>query len=162
MFYKNRFFDYPKNPTMRNTPKHLYNCGGYAFQQPYWYLPFRSRIEQIKMTDAITIGTVDEYGEAYDTMVSNILRDFPEWRIISNEDVRRHNIDYKKYVVIAFRCTTDRNDGDFHFMRLTAGGRWMDKRGASAEINCHAYNSIFDVWYGRYKSKTTFFIKERA
>lgn len=162
MFFRKQFFVYPEHPTMRNTPKNLYNCGGYAFQTPCWYLPFRSMNERGKMTDAITIGTADEYEKAYNKMVRNILHDFPEWRIISNEDVRSHNIDYKKYVVIAFRCTIDDADGDFHFMRLTAGGRWMDKRGASAEINCHAYNSIFDVWYGRYASKITFFIKERA
>ena len=135
-----------------------YNCGGYALETYDWYLPYDRDEGYFYINELL-----DEAGELVTLaqLKYRILADFPELKLVSQQEVQDKLIDYHTYQIIAFRIELGGNC-DFHFMKLGKNGSWYEKRGASYKIHRHSFNDVFDdCWNGRYNSEIIFFIRER-
>ena len=151
------WYDYPKHRTIYNTDRHYFNCGGYALSSFGWYWPAVDEDEQAEIN---SLFQRKAYRKADTIMVNRIFEDFPELVEIKAEWVRDHEIDYKEFEIIAFRSAHCRY-WDFHFRKLSANGRWYEKCGSDYKIYNYSYNSIFDIWNGRYNGKIYFFARRR-
>ena len=147
---------YPENPTIRNTNKYAYNCGGYATGCFHWYLPYDSYETFEALEKSINRG---EIKTATDFMVNYIKKDF------GYKDIFPHQIEklYKTHEIIAFRISTNVEylDWDFHFVKLGKNKSWYEKLGSSQKIERHSFDWVFSVWHQRYDSQIYFLAKER-
>jgi hypothetical protein len=137
---------------IRNTPRHSYNCAGYALGLFSWYTPFNS-------ARYYALETRRQYHKLERETVNQMLQDMPNLRLISDDIVREKAFDINKYTVIAFRLSRD----DYHYYRLGRNWQWYDKRGATPKIYSHSYNKVWENWgrFGQYDGKIYFFLKAR-
>ncbi len=92
--------------------------------------------------------------------VKQILKEFPECKLISKDKIINVEIDLDRFEIIAFRIRRKIFFGDFHFMRCERNGDWTEKQGSWHQIYQHNYEDIFDIW-GEYDGKLYFFIRKR-
>ena len=151
------WYNYPEHRTIYNTNRHFFNCGGYALGNFGWYWPAADKDEQMKID---SLFQRKAYHKADKIMVNRIFEDFPELVEVKAEWIRNHEIDYKKFEIIAFR-SAHRECWDFHFRKLGANGRWYEKCGGDYKIYDYNYDSIFDIWNGMYNGKIYFFARRR-
>lgn len=151
-------YTYPEHRTIRNVDRHFYNCGGYALGQLGWYWPAHDDDER---DDICMMVENEEFTEVETLMIQCITDEFPELAMISAADVKQRKYSYRQYEIIAFRISHCQYSWDFHFRKLAANGRWYEKCGSEACFNYFPYNSIFEVWNGRYDGEIYFFIRPR-
>lgn len=137
-----------------------FNCGGYALDILAWYQPGK-------------LGTIYKNKNKPSPYTSDGARPLQEWINAITEELPfvrhvhgRKNIskviNSEDECLIAFKVEKKEKHigwwGDFHFMKYNKENNvWMDKRGASWEINTHENFNIKKHWYGQYKSPTIFF-----
>jgi hypothetical protein len=148
---------YAQNPTIRNTPKGVYNCGGYAFNLFKWYVPTRSWEDY----ENVRLLLDNECYEAATKTAVNYMRKDLGYTVVSNDEVFNRSIDYKKYEIVAFRYEMMGEDSDFHYMKIGKNGNWYEKRGSGSKIYRHEYYYVFRTWAHRYDGPIVFLIKER-
>lgn len=135
--------------TYKNTPKRMYNCGGYALGNYGWYCPYSE-------DDAIYMDEVFEYGEVTEEeeeiFVEYMLDTIEDLRIITDISELLEN----EYA-IAFRISND----DFHFVKRGGNGCWYEKMGGSNCINRMTKEEVFsDCWHDRYDGELYLFAKK--
>ena len=155
--YTATFYNYPEHPTINNTDKWYYNCGGYALSTFKWYLPAASEDAFRRLERLVRAG---KYDEALERAVKHMLREFKELVLVDSRMVYQKKIDYRKFEIIAFRWEENPR-GDFHFMKLARNGNWYDKCGSSSRIKRHSYFEVFDTWGDRYDGPIAFMIRPR-
>ena len=148
---------YSTNPTMYNTPKDVYNCGGYALNLFKWYIPTNSWEDY----DDIEQLLADEDYETATTVAVEYMCKELGYTFISSDKVFNHTIDYKKYEIVAFRYEMMGEYSDFHYMKIGKNGNWYEKRGRNPKIYRHEYYYVFRTWAHRYDGPIAFLIKER-
>lgn len=150
-------YDYAAHPTFHNTPRDVYNCGGYALNLFKWYIPADSweDYEEIEF-----LLESEEY-EAATTMATEYMCRNLNYIFISSDKIFNHAVDYKKYEIVAFRYEMIGKNSDFHYMKIGKNGNWYEKRGRSPKIYRHRYYDVFKTWAYRYNGPIAFLIKER-
>lgn len=150
-------YNYAQRPTMRNTPKSVYNCGGYAFNLFKWYVPTESWEDY-----GYIVSLLDHecYKAATASAVSYMRKDLG-YAVVSNDEILNHSIDYKKYEIVAFRYEMMGEDSDFHYMKIGKNGNWYEKRGSGSRIYRHEYDYVFGTWANRYDGPIVFLTKKR-
>ena len=117
---------------IKNTPKHTYNCGGYALNIFNWYVPSLTPNEGIVCAGR---HTVHEYAQ-------QIVKDIPNTHIIQSLNELT-----KDEYAIAFRLANH----DFHFMKRGKNGRWYSKRGSSPQIESFSEKeALHKPWFEDY------------
>lgn len=148
---------YAEHPTMRNTPREVYNCAGYALNLFKWYVPTDNwedyrEIEQLLDDENYNTATLI----AVNYMCENL-----GYTLVSGWKVFNHGVDYKKYEIVAFRYEMCGECSDFHYMKIGRNGSWYEKRGHAPKIHQHEYDYAFETWAHRYDGPIAFLIKER-
>lgn len=138
--------------------RYEYNCGGYALGTFDWYVPYNTDECDYRYTEELVKQAGEE--KALDKLANNILADFPELMMVSEDSVKNKLWNFRTYEIIAFRLEL-KGIYDFHFMKLGKNGSWYEKRGSTDYIHRHAYDYIFQTWNRRYNSKIVFFARER-
>lgn len=135
--------------TYENTPKRMYNCGGYALENYGWYCPY-SEDDAIYMDDVFEFCEVKYEEEKF---VEYMLDTIPNLRSITDISELAEN----EYA-IAFRVSCD----DFHFVKRGGNGCWYEKMGGSNCINRMTKEEVFsDRWHDRYDGELYLFAKKR-
>ena len=138
-----------------------YNCGGYAFETYSWYGPGDFSEEDDAVNDFIInimdsdISDEEDINELlFDFCVNEILKTFPTYRRISEEEAQQLPIFTK---IIAFRIFfNDFFDYDYHF-KIRKNGIWSHKRGSSKVKQCTLEKwSYIDC---SYNSPTAYFVE---
>lgn len=150
-------YRYAQHPTIRNTPKDVYNCGGYAFNLFKWYVPTESWEDY----EAVKLLLDGEHYESATNIAVNYMREDLGYTVVSNDEVFNHSIDYKKYEIVAFRYEMKGEDSDFHYMKIGKNGNWYEKRGSGYRIYRHEYYYVFGTWAYRYDGPIVFLTKKR-
>ena len=141
---------------IKNTPKAVYNCGGYALNLFAWYCPWGEDVSEIE-TPLARAYWADDYFDDNEmfapTMrcVQNMLAEIPTLRLLTgiNDDIRPDEY------MLAFRISYD---GDFHFVKRGNNGVWHHKRGSRDEIETMTILELLDEsWLGRYDGPLVFF-----
>nr|DAH81427.1 MAG TPA: hypothetical protein [Caudoviricetes sp.] len=132
---------------LRNTPKLIYNCGGYALGCFSWYCP--------RETDVFYYGfdSHEEAREKTDYCVKCMLADFPTLRVIASLD----EVAPDEYPIL-FRLS---HDGDFHYLKRADNGIWYNKMGSCSMIEIMPKDRIFNIWYKRYDGPIIIFAKKK-
>lgn len=135
------------------------NCGGHALGINAWYTPSKN----VDMWAEYHRKGKNHWRNLERSYVKNILRDFPELKLISHEDIREIVFDPEMYEIIAFRIRRQSFFADFHFMKMEPNGDWTEKKGSGRTIYWHRYETIFDadVWK-EYDGRLFFFIRKRS
>ena len=149
-------YPYAEYPTIRNTPKSVYNCGGYATNLFKWYVPTDSWEDYEEVEQLLD---EEDYDTATEIAVDYICKDLG-YSLASTLAVLEHKADYKKYEIIAFRYEMAGEYSDFHFMKIGRNGSWYEKRGPG-KIYRHAYNYVFGTWADRYDGPIVSLMKKR-
>lgn len=150
MFWSFRFddpFNNNKKRNIKNTPKHEYNCAGYALETYSWYCPFDK--------ETIIEGNEENLVQLEKLATRILVRDF-NLILIPQYDIRNKNYDLNQYNVIAFRFSNN----DFHFWKLGKNMRWYEKMGRSSVIDSHSYNEVWENW-GSYQRQIYFYLQKR-
>lgn len=155
--FANISYIYPSHPTMRNTSKKAYNCGGYALNLFKWYIPADSWLSYHEIEDLLA----NEDYETATTIAAEYMCKKLGYTFISSDKVFNHTIDYKKYEIVAFRYEMMKKNSDFHYMKIGRNGNWYEKRGWNPKIYRHRYYDVFKIWAHRYDGPIAFLIKER-
>ena len=137
------------------------NCAGYAFGVNGWYEPADSEKEAWKKFSPHPKKNGEPWRDWERRYVRRILRDFPEWKLISSKLIDNLEIDPEEYEIVAMRLRRIYVFHDFHFMRCEPNGNWTDKNGSDPEIHSRRYEQIYDKWNGNYDGKIYFFAKPR-
>ncbi len=136
---------------VRNTPKSAYNCAGYALETFSWYQPDPENCDPWGWRF-----TSKEMKEVTEECIEQMLKDFPDLRVISNlSDLAPTER------AIAFRVSSD---GDFHYMKLARNGQWYHKMGNSPIIDRCSTNEVLNPnkkWICRYDGPIVLFAKTR-
>lgn len=113
-----------KRRNIRNVPRNLFNCAGYALGTFSW----------VHVTNSIF--DLDPEG-----CVDNMLREFDNVRVIRESSELKTG----EYLV-AFRT----GPRDFHFMKRGKNGVWYHKMGSTAPIHRATKQDVFaDKWTNR-------------
>lgn len=144
---------YTRNPlntdnarNIHNTPKRHYNCAGYALGTFSWYIP-RTR----DVFNSFNFETKAEMKRKTQVSVKNMLKDFPDLRVIHSLD----EVQDDEYAIL-FRHSSD---GDFHFMKRGKNGAWYHKMGGLSRIHTES-NPFSEVWECRYDGDIVMFAKK--
>lgn len=140
-------YNLSNNRNIENTPKHLYNCGGYALGTFSWYCPYSEKDDDNGSWFGFNCGyrTQEEAWRKTMYLVGFMLNDFcGQLRVIRDlSDLERHEY------AIAFRLSAD---GDFHYIKQGKNDTWYHKRGASEAIHTMNTEQAFaQSWCDRYK-----------
>lgn len=144
-----------------NTDRVDYNCGGYAFETYSWYSPGDFSEDEDSVSGfLLNIMDSDLYYEVdipellFDFCIEGILKTFPTYKRISEEEARCLPLSTK---IIAFRTYfEDFGDYDYHF-KVRKNGVWSHKRGSSKIKECTLEKwSYIDC---SYDSPTAYFIE---
>lgn len=141
---------------IKNTPKAVYNCGGYALNLFSWYCPWGEDVSETE-TPLARAYWADDYFDNDElfapTMrcVQNMLAEIPTLRLLTGINDPIKDNEY----MLAFRISYD---GDFHFAKRACNGVWYHKQGGSQKIGVMtALEIIDDSWCDRYNGPLVFF-----
>jgi hypothetical protein len=116
-----------------------YNCGGYALETFDWFCPYK-RTTKMKF-----------YNNGFDyyqpRLVKFMLKMFPTMRIAKDINDLKEN-----ERMVAFRT----GYRDFHFVKVTASGRFYHKAGDSTIARMSKREFFSDQWYNGYDSEIVF------
>lgn len=128
-----------KKRNIKNTPKYLYNCGGYALNCFSWYIP-TSEEEAIPTT--FCAETDQDIKEITQKCVNYMLNEISTLRVYNGKNPLTVKLNSDEYL-IAFRISSG---GDFHFLKRASNNHWFHKRGGSYYIDTIKTSKIFDNW----------------
>lgn len=141
---------------IKNTPKAVYNCGGYALNLFSWYCPWGEDVSETE-TPLARAYWADDYFDNDElfapTMrcVQNMLAEIPTLRLLTGINDPIKDNEY----MLAFRISYD---GDFHFAKRACNSVWYHKQGGSQKIGVMtALEIIDDSWCDRYNGPLVFF-----
>ena len=137
-------FNKNNNRNLKNTQRHTFNCGGYALGTFSWYCPHDEEDEDCFWGYNYGFRNREEAWTKTMFAVSKMVLDFGgKLRMIKTmEQLHRDER------VVAFRLSSD---GDFHYVRREANGRWYHKQGRSPDIRPMTKAEVFsDCWCYRY------------
>ncbi len=137
-------YNLSNNRNLNNTPRHRYNCGGYALGTFSWYCPYPEKDDDGWFGYHCGYRTREEAWAKTMYLVGFMLNDFcGRLRVIRDlNDLARHEY------AIAFRVSAD---GDFHYIKQGKNKVWYHKRGASEEIHTMTTDEVFNTpWCDRY------------
>jgi len=119
-----------------------YNCGGFAFANFEWYLPYRYK-DLHNWWDYSEEVTLEYY-------INSMLSDFSNLRLINSEKELQED-----EVLILFRI----GDDDFHYVRKERNGKYYHKMGARPLIHEMPEHEVYsESWIdGRYDSRIVMF-----
>ncbi len=132
--------------TIKNTPKELYNCGGYALKTFNWLsfnIPCRGNSSIKKKNATLKL------------LIQELLEDFPTLRLIK----KLSDIQSNEYPIV-MRVS----ENDFHFMCRGKNNQWYNKMGFSSPIHKVKQEKVFSkAWntgWECYDSKIALFAKK--
>ncbi len=144
--YNDDLFNLNHNRTIKNTPRSMFNCGGYALNTFSWYQPG----EDCNMWYYYDSSNMEDYT---DYCIDVMLEDFDDLRVINDLSEIRSN----EYA-IAFRLSSN---GDFHYIKRDKTHHWRHKRGCCATImTMTEYEVLNTFWCGIYDGPLVLFAKK--
>ena len=122
-----------------------YNCGGFALNSLTWYHPSENQ-------DLYEEWCCELY-DHIDEMVAQILKDFPNARLIGSLEELQ-----KEEIPVAFRVRED----DFHFIKRDKDNVWRHKQGSWGVEELLEEDVFSESWSFGYDSEITWFALKEA
>lgn len=143
------------NRGIANTPKNMYNCGGYALGTYCWYWPGRTEEEHDEIME---YAEIEDWNNALKLAAEAIIGELDGWQLAQQQAVMAREYDPCQYEIVAMRMC----EYDYHFWKLGRNWNWYDKMGGAGWIDRHSFQSVlYSTWCGRYDSPIIFFVRTR-
>ncbi len=137
-------FNWENNRNIRNTAKDAYNCAGYALETFSWYCPHDTDGDCFGCNNYSFSSPTEGFAKTM-ICVNKMIEDFNgKLRVLPALE----DLDKETERAVAFRISSD---GDFHYIKKAANGRWYHKRGSSYTIEEMTEWDVFNSrWCWRY------------